>query len=200
MNKFVLKYGVPVTVTKYTPDIVTSNTVAIVGRSMKSQANLILLENVKEGIFQMEFDVDSGYVVLDSKLNDTYVVSGMHKDATNQRYPTKVCALMQCNSTLSIKSQGLVADERGNLKNGFTDTFSNVPCYLDQIKAELRQYDAGILPETEYRGYLPALPIKETDQVTITVRGHDEQFKVLSKDYLTYPNMVVLQLRRDVRK
>lgn len=199
MDKFIQKYGTAVDVSTYFPAVTVSSTKAVLGRNAKSQQSTDLLENLKEGIFPFGFDIDSGYVVHSPEYGESFIVSGVHKDI-NRRTQSKVAALLQCNSTMNVKSKGTVADKRGNIKESFVDVFSGVPCYLKQVKNELIQADAGQHVETDYLVYTTSLPIKETDQITIVVRGQEEPFKVVAKDYLTYPNMVVLSVCRDVRK
>lgn len=199
MDKFIQKYGTAVEVSRYFPAYGVAETKAILGRNSKSQQNADYLENTKEGIFLFGFDIDSGSVVYSPKHDESYIVSGVHKNI-NDKTQAKVAALLQCNSCMNVKSKKMVADNRGNMKETFVDMFSDLPCYLNQKVNTLVQVNAGQHVDTEYELFTTSIPIKETDQITVEVRGMEESYKVLGKNYTTYPNMVVLTVSRDVRK
>lgn len=197
--RIIQKEGVNVQVERYaTKNLI--NTKALLGRGAKTNANMKLLEGQKEGIFLPDLQIDSGDFVHNKTHSEIYVVSGTHQEYYRDTALSIVANLLKCNNTLTVKGNQTVADNRGNLKTVFTVTYDGVPCHLQIVTNALRQYEPGIHPDTEYRIYTTSLDVKETDKVSIKVRGKDEEFKVLAKDYITYPMMLVLDVSRDIRK
>jgi len=174
-------------------------TKAIIGRLSSSTTDFKNLENLRRGVFYPDFEIDSGDFIHNDTLSETYVVSATFPEPYRDQIISHVATLMKCNHLLAIKSSMKVADNRGNLKTELKETYSHVPCYVEQVTNELRQFDPGILPDTEYRIYTTALEVKETDQVLINVRSEGQQFKITARDYVTYPKMLVLQVTRDIR-
>lgn len=192
--------GNDVTVTKYINGIPTEKkTKALVGRLNKNITNMRQLENYKEGIFLPDSGLDSGDFVYNHTLDENYVISGTHNESYKNETLSIVANLLKCNHLLTLKSLKKVADTRGNLKNGLAPVLKGLPCYVEKVTSELRQFDAGIHPDTEYRIYTTALDIKETDQIVLTVYGKEKTFKVTAPDYDTFPKMLVLEVCSDVR-
>ncbi|ALA07159.1 hypothetical protein SECTIM467_29 [Brevibacillus phage SecTim467] len=200
-TKFIKKYGTKVIVRKFVSDSFREHSsFAILGRGSKTNSTMRLLQTLREGIFPADEDLDSGYFVENVTQNETYIVGGTLPEYGVNQTLSIVANLLVCNSFLTIKGQKKVADARGNLKTEFVTTCSDLPCHIQEATNELRQYDSGVLPETDYVIYSTSLDVMETDQVVLAVNGKSEAFKVLSKDYVTFPNMVVIQVSRDVRK
>ncbi|MGG1263845.1 hypothetical protein [Brevibacillus laterosporus] len=178
----------------------TFKTIAIIGRGARTNADMYKLEGQKEGIFFPDTEIDSGDFVYNSSQSESYVVSGTHKEPWKNGTISIITNLLKCNHIINVKSNVKVADARGNLKTKLNDIYTGIPCHVEQITNELRQYDSGIHPETDYRVYTTALDIKETDQVTLVVMGKEEQFKAVARDYISFPKMLVLDVCRDIRK
>ncbi|QNR70429.1 hypothetical protein IAQ67_28345 (plasmid) [Paenibacillus peoriae] len=201
--RLIAKQGSNVTVRRFIGPLSPAEeemTKAIVGRLSSSTTDTKNLENVRRGVFYPDFQIDSGDFVHNDTLSETYVVSGTFPEPYRDQIISHVATLMKCNHLLSIKSSVQVADSRGNLKMELKETYSHVPCYVEQVTNELRQFDPGILPDTDYRIYTTDLDVKETDQLLINVRNEGQQFKITARDYVTYPKMLVLQVTRDIRK
>lgn len=199
--KLIKKHGSDVVLKRLVSGTFTETpTKAMIGRGNRSNTALRQLESQKEGIFYPDLDIDSGDYVHDPILNEDYVVSALYPEPFKNKVIAKIGILHKCNSFLSVKGQKKVADTRGNLKVQFVDVCADIPCYMEEVTNELRQYQAGLHPDTEYMVYSPAVDAAETDQILLKIRGVDEQFKAVAKDFVTIPNLLILQVARDVRK
>lgn len=199
--KFIKKYGTDVKVKRFSSGTFTEvPTKALLGRGSKSNSTMRLLETLKEGIFLPDDDIDSGYFVENLTQKEMYVVGGTHPEYGVNETLSIVANLLMCNSAMTVKGTKKVADTRGNMKTEFVEVCKDLPCHLQEVTNELRQFEAGIHPDTEYQVYTTAIDITETDQVIVSVGGRSEAFKVIAKDYVTFPNMVKLQVCRDIRK
>lgn len=196
-KKFILKYGTDVEINRGGAVIQTK---AVIGRLGKTTTNMLILEGQKEAIFPYDVDVNSGDIVYNNVHNETYIVSSTHQTYYGNDVLDKVAILLICNATFSVYGKQTVADNRGNLKTVFAAIVSDLPCYVQEVTNELRRYDPGLYQETDYRIFSTAIDIKEEDQIVLNVGGKTENFKIISKNYLTYPGMVVLQVSRDIRK
>jgi len=193
--------GTDVQVTRYMSGVpVTFETKALLGRMNKQVTNMKQLESFKEGIFLPDSGVDGGDFVYNLAQGENYVVSATHLEPYRNSTISIVATMLKCNHLMTVKSLQKVADTRGNLKTELVTTYTGIPCFLEQVTNELRQIDAGIHPDTEYRIYTSALDIKETDQVTIHIHAKEEAFKVIALDFVTFPKMLVMEVSRDVRK
>lgn len=202
-TKFIRKYGTRVTVKRWTAaeNVFTdlAETSALLGRGNRTNSNMRLLETLREGIFPFDTIIDSGCFVENVTQRETYIVGGTLPEYGVNQTLAIVANLMLCNSLLSIKGQKKVADTRGNMKTEFFTLCTNLPCHVLEVSNELRMAEAGILPDTEYLVYSTSLAVTETDQLVLMVNGNSEPFKIMARDYVTFPNMVLLQVRRDIR-
>jgi hypothetical protein len=201
-TKFLKRYGMKVGIMRFVDGAFTEPvpTTAMIGRGSKSNSTMRLLQTLREGIFPADDDIDSGYFVENLTQNEIYIVGGTVPEYGVNETQAIVANLLLCNSKLTLKGQKKVADARGNLKTEFVVSAADLPCHLMEVSNELRQADAGVLAETEYMVYSTSLEVTETDQLTLAVNTKSDNFKILSKEYVTFPNMVVLQVRRDIRK
>lgn len=201
--RLINKQGSDVTVKRFGGPLspaMEQGTKAVIGRNTTSASDMKGLENMRRGLFYPDFLIDSGDFVYNPTLSESYVVSGTFSEPYRNQTISTIATLMKCNHLLNIKSSVQVADTRGNLKAELRETYKRVPCYVEQVANELRQFDPGILPETEYRVYTAALDVKETDQMVLVVMGTEQHFKITARDFVTFPKMLVLQVTRDIRK
>jgi hypothetical protein len=199
--RIIKRQGNDVEVTRYVSGSpITYSTKALIGRMNKQVTNMKQLESFKEGIFFPDSGIDGGDFVYNPAQDENYVVSGTHPEPYKNETISIVVNLLKCNHLLTVRSLQKVADTRGNSKNVLVDTYTGVPCFLEQVTNELRQMDAGIHPDTEYRIYTSAIDVKETDQVSVFIRAKEETFKVIALDYVTFPKMLIMEVCRDVRK
>lgn len=200
-TKFIKKYGTSIKIRRYVSGSFEEHaSFALLGRGSRTNSTMRLLESLREGIFTHDAAVDSGYFVENAAQNEVFIIGGTQPEYGVNGALAVVANLLLCNSSLTIRGQKQVADGRGNLKTQFTTSCQDLPCYVQEVTSELRQYDAGLLPDTDYLIYSTAIDVLETDQLLLSVRGNAESFKVLARDYVSYPNMVVLQVSRDIRK
>jgi len=200
-TRIIKDQGENVTVQRLTPTGRTSyETKALIGRLNKQMTNMKQLENYKEGILRYFDEVDGGDIIECPTLSESYVVSSAYSEPFKNKVIAKIVVLLKCNHILNATRLEEVADHRGNVSTQPVSLFSAIPCYVEQVTSDLDQTDIGILPETEYLVYTTALPLMETDQLEITIKGKKKVFKITALDYITYPKMVVIQICQDIRK
>lgn len=200
-STIIRKYGTSVCVDRLIESEIAmiSSTKALLGRASRNNNNMRTLNNQKEGIFLPDCDVQSGDFIRHVSRGDVFVVGGVHPEYEGDSILSKVCNLLVCHHTLTIRGTVRVADERGNLKTQFGDKYKDVPCYLEEVDDGLRQYEPGLHPDTEYRIYTAKLEIDDNDQLVINVLGKEEKFKVVARNYVTFPGLLVIEVKRDVR-
>lgn len=201
-STIIRKYGTDVTVQRYLGDMVATSepTRALLGRATRTNTNLETSESQKEGIFLPGFDVDGGDFVINTKHNEDYVVVTTHQEYDGNLVLSIVTNLMKCNHKLTVNGNTQVADDRGNLKTVFGSRYKDVPCYLEHVSSKLRQYMPGLSPDTEHLIYTTDLNIELVDQIVIMVGQRKSTFKVVALDYTSFPNLVVIEVSKDVRK
>lgn len=198
----VKKYGTPVEVHRYLGDLPIRilETKAVLGRATRSNTNLKTSENQKEGIFLPRFEIDGGDFVINKVHGEDYVVVTTHQEYDGKDTLSIVANMMKCSYRMTLKGNTRVTDARGNLKSAFGEKYKDVPCYLEQISNELRQFEPGLNPDTEHRIYTTDLDIELTDQVVITEGRRELVLRVVALDYFSFPGLVVIEVAKDIRK
>lgn len=201
-SSIIKKYGTPVEVKRFLGDVVmhSDTTKALLGRGTRSNNNMKAFENQKEGIFLPDFNIDSGDFVYSHPHNEVYVVAGTHQEYHGSKSLSTVTNLLKCSHDMTLKGNRQYADDRGNIKNEFGEKYKNVPCYLEHISSQLRQYEPGLNPDTEHRIYTTDLTVELTDQIIMSFKNKKMTLKVVATDYMTFPNMVVIEVAKDIRK
>ncbi|MCY7861136.1 hypothetical protein [Bacillus haynesii] len=201
-STIIRKYGTSVEVQRYVEGskVESVETKALLGRAARSNVNLKVTESQKEGIFLSNFDIDAGDFVINESHREEYVVVTTHQEYDGDKTLSIVTNLMKCSHRLSLKGNIKTADSRGNVKTTFGEKYGDVPCYLEDISGDLRQYEPGINPETEHRIYTTALNIELTDQVSIRFGQRELKLKVVAVDYTSFPNLAVIEVSKDIRK
>ncbi len=201
-TKFIRKYGTKVEIRKwaggvYLPSISTH---ALLGRGSKTNSVMDLLENQREGILPADSTLDGGNYVHNVINGENFIVTGTLPEYGVNETLSIVANMLICNNKLTAKGQRKVGDSRGNLKTEFVTICSDIPCSVQDASSELKSVDAGLMPETEYVIYAPYFLVMETDKIEIIVNGKALSLKVVYPDYVTFDNMVVIQVCRDIRE
>lgn len=201
-STIIRKYGTSVEVQRYLGDMPTRTleTKVLLGRATRTNANLKTSESQKEAIFLPDFDVDAGDFVINKNHNEDYVVVTTHQEYDGNRTLSIVANLLKCSHKLTLKGNSKMADDRGNLKTTFGEKYKDVPCYLEYVSSQLRQYEPGLNPDTEYLIYTTDLNIDLTDQIKISFGKREMTFKVVFVDYTSFPNLAVIEVAKDIRK
>ena len=200
-SKIIKRHGTKVIVDRFEDgSFTTRETKALLGRASRNNNNMRTLNNQKEGIFLPTFDIRSGDFVSHGTRGEKFVVGGVHPEYDGDRILSHVCNLLLCSHQLTIKGNTRQADNRGNLKTVFGDKYVDIPCHVEEVTDELRQYESGLHPDTEYKVYTALLQdVDLTDQLMLSINSTEEKFKVVSTDYVTFPDMLVLEINRDIR-
>lgn len=201
-STIIRKYGTEVEVQRYLGDMPTRSldTKVLLGRATRTNTNLKTSESQKEGIFLPDFDIDAGDFVINRNHNEDYVVVTTHQEYDGNKALSIVANLMKCNHKLTVKGNTKVADGRGNIKTTFGEKYKDVPCYLEHISSQLRQYEPGLNPETEHRIYTTDLNLELTDQIVVVFGRREMVLKVVAVDFTSFPNLAVIEVAKDIRK
>lgn len=201
-STIIKKYGTKVEVQRYLGDMVanTRETKILLGRATRTNTNLETSENQKEGIFLPDFDIDGGDFVINKQHNEDYIVVTTHQEYDGDKTLSIVANLMKCSHKMTLNGNTRVADDRGNLKSTFGAKYTDVPCYLNHVSSQLRQFMPGLSPDTEHLIYTTDLNIELIDQIVIKMGQRESVFKVVALDYTSFPNLVVIEVAKDIRK
>jgi hypothetical protein len=200
-SKIIKIQGSTVDILKYDRNSLNSpplqtNTKAIISRASRSNTNMVMLESQKQAILLPTVDVSGGDYLKQS--STYYVISGLVEEHYKDKVISKVVNLLKCNNTFKLKSNTISADDKGNLIKNFVEVISDLPCYIEEVSADLKRLDAGLHADTEYYLYAFNIPLLETDKIIISVNSVEQSYKIMAKDYLTFPNMVIIQICRNV--
>jgi len=196
-STLIKRYGTTVEIHKYLGDKPKEivETKALLGRSTRTNSNLRTFEHQKAAQFLPKTDVSNGDFVVNKIHDESYVVVGVHQEYDGNKTLAMVTNVLKCGHKLDLKGNVEVADSRGNLKVTFDYKYQNVPCYLEQITAQLRQYEPGLNTDTEHLVYTTDLKIELTDRLIIG----NSSFKVVDRDYTTFPGLVRVEVSEDKR-
>lgn len=193
--------GNEVRVTRYlTMSPIEFETIALLGRMEKSPTNMKRLESFKQGVFLPGDGIESGDFIYNIPQNEHFVVSANHIETHRNQHLSTVADLLKCNHLIGVISMQEVADNRGNVKYLPVTTYEAIPCYIEKVTSDLRQIQAGIHPDTEFLVYTSSIDVDEEDQIQFFDHSTKKPYKVIATDYVTYPMMVVIEIRSDVRK
>lgn len=199
-SSIIRKYGTNVELHKYTKDVLTEvlKVKAVLGRNTRNNVNMFKLSHQREGIFLPETPVDTGDYVYNKNHSECYLIVGRHQEYDMDSTLSIVTGMMICEHSLTIKGIKKVADARGNIKNEPYEKYKNIPCYLEFVGSNLRQHEPGLNPETEYKLYVTDIELLENETVNLKGRMFDNNYKILTIDYVTFPGLAVLEIKRDV--
>lgn len=169
-------------------------------RGNTTSANSI--NNERACTLQPESTYNAGDLMVDNTLGDTYYIVAKQKSTNGSNQ----CQLKRTNEVINVVRLSPKYDSKGN-KTGVQEVVihDNIPIMLQSVSANMRLYDAGLLPNTVKKVILPqqmfiddwvAFDIKLQDRIKI---GSDN-FQVDAIDGIKYENMFEVQCSADTRK
>lgn len=201
-STIIRKYGTDVVLHKYTGDksVETFEERILLGRNTRNNVNMFKLTHQKEGIFLPKSNVDSGDYIVNDNHGEKYLVVGIHQEYDGNNLLSIVTGLMKCEHYMTVSGMKKVADDRGNIKDMPYVKYDKVPCYLEYVSGNLRQQEPGLNPETEYKLFVTDLDLLENDDVNIKGMKFDNNYDILALDYIAYPGLVMVEIKRSVVK
>jgi hypothetical protein len=91
------------------------------------------------------------------------------------------------------------ADDRGNIITVPQVKASDLKVYTQAVGGDLKLYDTGLHPDTEFIIYAPGISVNLLDRVTLKDTVQNTALKVLRTDYTSYSGVVVLQVKAETR-
>jgi hypothetical protein len=194
----VRREGVPVDIVD--TDGVVASTRALIGRASKQFNSTLSLEHFRRGYFLPEVPVDNGYVCHNIPANEDYILVAVYPEMIRGKVATNASHMMVCNSTLDIMGDDIeTADDRGNITKEPQVKYSQLKCHTQVNSPDLKLYDTGLHPDTEYVIFAPGVQIAELDRIILTNGIQTLPLKVIQPDYISYPGVVVLQVKSETR-
>ena len=197
-HRIINRQGVSVEV--ISPSNVITPTKALVGRATKQFNSTLALEHFRRGYFLPSITVDGGYLVHNLIANEYYLTVAMYPEIINGQLASNVSHMVVCNSTLDIMGDDIeTADDRGNITKTPQVKVTDLRVYTQAASGDLKLYETGLHPETEYVIFAPGMVIAPLDRVTLKDTVQTIPLKVIHTDYTSYPGVVVLQMKSETR-
>lgn len=122
-------------------------------------SSLFKLNNVFMGLLEDNSQIDSGDIIIDNK--DKYLVVGIR-----HTYRTSQVQLYKANAEIEIVR--IAKHFTKGTHDGFVEEpVTILPSFHQTITANMKQFDAGLLPNTVRRFYVPCCDIQLLDRIKI---------------------------------
>lgn len=194
----ILSEGAPVDI--ISPAGITVSTTALLGRASKQFNNTVSLETHRRGQFLPSEVIDSGYVVKNTVTDDYCLVVARYPEVIQNQKASEICHMFVCNCTINISSLEETADDRGKVSVVPVSKVSGQRAYVQALTADLKQYDAGLHPDAEYRIFAPYNNVTLLDKLTVLIGSKSIPLKVVHLDYLTYEGIITIQVCSETRR
>ena len=162
----------------------------VFARASKNAANDYRFNNVFKGLLQPNTSLAIGDIINDG-LN-SFILTAKYSSNNNDIE----CRLLKCNCTVNIvKIEGVYVS---GTKTGDKETslYTSKPANQQQISANLKLIDPGLLSDTVRKFTLPVLTINLNDRIKIA----SECFQITAIDSVTTPGILIIQTKVDIRK
>lgn len=193
----ILDEGVPVEVTDVLGSTVTTK--ALIGKATKQFFTEIAFEYHRVGIFVPELNVTNGCRILNTVTGESYLTLANMEEIIRGQKASTVARMVECNTSINVKTLGETADEFGNITNEDIVKYSDLKAYVEKVRDELKQYDAGLQPEAKYYLYAPAVEINILDKIEMNINGKVLPLKVDAVDYISFPGNVIVTVCTETR-
>lgn len=171
---------------------------AVIGRNTRNNVNMFKLTHQKEGIFLPDAPVAMGDYLYNKNHDEKYLIVGYHQEYDGNRTLSIVTGMMLCEHSLTLESTRKTADNRGNIKYVPYSKYEDIACYVEFVGSGLRQHNPGLDPETEYKVYIADLTFNENEVIKLKGMKFDNDYTIISVDYVSYTGIAVLEIKRKV--
>jgi hypothetical protein len=196
-QKIIKSQGSTVTITNLAGQITTTK--ALIGRASKQFNNLLSLEAHRRAHFLPNLNVDSGFMVSNTVLNEDYLCVAVYPEMYIDKITSIATHMLLCNGLLTVKRDVKTGDDRGRVTTTTEDIVVNKKIYNQKITQELRLFDSGLSPTAEFLMYSSTFDIQLLDRVTVTNGVQVLKLKVDAVDKVTYPGLAIIQLCYETR-
>lgn len=199
-HRIIRRMGVTVDIISPDGDVMQSK--ILLGRaSQVFSSNMENIESHRRGQFLPETNIDNGYIVHNPITGEDYLVVSIYSDIINNTLSTKVSHMLVCNVSIDVMGDDIEeADDRGNIRRTPQVKYTDLKAYLEVVNMDVKQYDIGLHPDTEYLVYVSAKDISLLDRVIVTIGERKLPTKVVGTDYAKYPGILILQLSSETRE
>jgi hypothetical protein len=162
----------------------------VVYRRGKTQSPTVM-ENEKQCAFQPDSNYVSGDLVINKNSRDAFFIIA-------KQYSTESTQGQLRKSNALINIAKITKKYVNGIENGYAETITltNVPSYMTQINANMRQYDAGLLPKTVVKFITKEIAIALTDRIKFDGKNYQVDDINASK----YPNLYEIQCSLDTTR
>lgn len=154
---------------------------------IKRVADTIKSNHTFFALLSKDTKIANGDIIIDN--NDKYFVVNVYNT-----YLSVQAKLYKANSVVQLAR--IVKHFTNGVQDGFTETIvAEVPSLQETITANMKQFDAGLLPSTVKRFLLPKVDVRLQDRIKLG----SENYQVDSIDDTTYANLLYVQCSIDKR-
>jgi len=197
-RKIILSEGVPVSITDRTGNVV--DTKALIGRANKQFDNTVSLETHRRGQFLPDVVVDSGFIVANSTSLEEYLTIAVYPEVVRGQLVSRVSHMFVCNCTVDIRGIVETATPSGQIKRQDVVKMAGQKAYVQALSGDLKQYEAGLHEDAEYRVFAPVTDVSLLDKLIIHFDSFVIPLKIVHLNFLTYSGIVVIQACSETRK
>lgn len=195
----ILDYGVP-TILRDRRGVIVSETNTLIGKATKSTLTEISLEYHRMCQFVPTTPLTNGMHIENKVTGETYLSVAQMKEVVDG----EVCALISraviCNNVMSVYKFAESADANGDWKRGRVDKHINVPIHISKSVYSLEMTQIGALVQSEFQILAPSVDIDTLDSIDLIVLGKPVKYKIVTVDYVTYPDLCVISVNMDTRR
>lgn len=178
---------------------VSQTTTALFGKATRQFFSALALETTRKAQFVPEVDLANGYIVHILASGETYIVVSNFEQLVDNQVASVVVQMYRCNSKIDIKTVGTTADENGDITTADITKYSDVTVNIEAVTSDLRQYQPGLLAETTYLIYAPSVEVSILDTISADINSRKVPLKVVGTDYVSFPGLVLIQVKTETR-
>lgn len=192
--KFIRMMGQPVTVLDGEYE---TETKALISRMTSSSTDSKLLTIFRRGDFP-PVNIDGGSIVITD--TDKFLVVSAFKEMENGKVGAVFTNLAKFNTLASINRNIETVDDYGNISYTFGNIYEDLEIFLQINNDELKQFYPGYYSNADYTIFISKITqypreINVFDQVTAA----NKNMKVMCVDEHTFPGLIVISAKEDLR-
>lgn len=193
----ILSEGVPVELTDMGGNNV--QTIALLGRANKQFNSTVSLESHRRAQFLPDIEVDSGDIVLNTVTNERYIIVAAYNELIQAAVAAVIGHAILCNTKLTVSRMVEVVNARGDIVKTDTVQYEDIDVFTQAMTSEMRQQNPGLYVDAEFIIYAPAIDINSLDKISLLAGTRSTTLKVVDRDYISYPGLVLIQACTETR-